>query len=74
MADDDHLYIEKTETTYRRTLHLDGVTTTVTDNRFEIVVRENNEVWEQLAVQQLREWCKWIKEKEKLRESRGMPS
>jgi hypothetical protein len=66
MSDEDLMYIEKSDSTYKRIIHLDGVTTTISNNKFEISVRERNEVWEQLAVQQLREWIKWRKSQEKL--------
>jgi len=72
MADEDYLYYEQTNGAYKRVMHLDGVRTTVCENRFEISVQDRTEIWEQLAVQQLREWIKWRKEQEELRESRSL--
>ena len=73
MNNDDYLYYEKTEIKYRRTLHLDGVRIAVSNNSFEISVHDTTEIWEQLAVKQLREWIKWRKEQAELRESRSVP-
>jgi hypothetical protein len=69
---DDYMYYKKDYETYERTLHLDGVRCTVRNNSFEISVQDNTEIWEQLAVQQLREWIKWRKEQAELRESRSV--
>ena len=52
MADEDYLYYEQTNGAYKRVMHLDGVRTTVCENRFEISVQDRTEIWEQLAVQQ----------------------
>lgn len=72
MAEEDYMYFENNLSTYKRVMHLDGVRTTVCENRFEISVQEHTEIWEQLAVQQLREWIKWRKEQEELKESRSV--
>jgi hypothetical protein len=50
-------------------LHLDGVTISVNNNAFEITVRDTTEIWEQHAVQQLREWLRWRKKIAELREA-----
>ena len=72
MGNEDYMYYKKDDTTYERTLHLDGVRCTVRNNSFEISVQANTEIWEQLAVQQLREWIKWRKEQAELQESRSV--
>ena len=69
----DYLHYQKTEETYSRTLHLDGVRITVSNNTFEISVHDNTEIWEQLAIQQLREWIKWRKDQATMREPRCVP-
>ena len=73
MGNEDYMYYKKDHETYGRTLYLDGVRYTVRNNSFEISVQTNTEIWEQLAVQQLREWIKWRKEQAELRESRSVP-
>jgi len=73
MSNEDYMYYEKTEGRYSRTLHLDGVRLTVSNNVFEISVHDNTEIWEQLAVQNLREWIKWRKEQAEMREPRSVP-
>jgi len=73
MSNEDYMYAEHTETSYTRVTHLDGVRTTVCENRFEIKVNERTEIWEQLAVQQLRDWIKWRKTQETVRESGSVP-
>jgi hypothetical protein len=72
MSNEDYMYYERTEGKYSRTLHLDGVRLTVTNNTFEISVHDNTEIWEQLAVQNLREWIKWRKEQAEMREPRSV--
>ena len=57
---------------YERVVHQDGVKTTVCLNKFEIIVAPGNDLWEQQAVQSLREWVRWRKAQEELRESRGL--
>ena len=52
------------ETGVRRVVQVDGVRTTVCENRFEIVASDRSEVIEQQAVQALREWVRWRKEQE----------
>lgn len=70
MSNEDYMYIEQTERAYVKVVNLDGVKTTINENRFEICVQTNTEIWEQLAVQHLRDWIKWRKKQEELRESR----
>jgi hypothetical protein len=57
---------------YERIIQSDGVRTTVCLNRFEIIAQPNCEVWEQHAVQHLREWIRTRKEKE-LQAAGGVP-
>ena len=72
MSNEDYMYIEQTEIAYVKVVNLDGVKTTISSNRFEISVQANTEIWEQLAVQPLRDWIRWRKEQEELRESRSV--
>jgi len=69
MSNEDYMYTESITGSYKRVTHLDGVRTTMCENRFEISVQDRTEIWEQLAVQQLREWIRWRKEQETVRES-----
>jgi len=73
MANDGFMYVEESQQTYKRVVHLDGVRTTVCENRFEITVQPHCEIWEQLAVQQLREWIRWRKAQEELQNTRSVP-
>ena len=73
MATDDYLYYQKDKDNYSRTLHLGGVRIVVSNNTFEISVHDNTEIWEQLAVQNLREWIRWRKEQAEMREPRSVP-
>lgn len=59
---------------YRRVLQHDGVRTTISTSRFEISVMLHGEVWEQEAVALLRDWVRWRKNEEKLRESGDLPA
>ena len=61
---------DKTE--IRRVVQVDGVRTTICENRFEISTGPRCEVIEQQAVQALREWIRWRKEEE-LRKFGDMP-
>jgi hypothetical protein len=73
MSNEDYMYYKKDEMSFERTIHLDGVKCCIRNNSFEILVHDNTDIWEQLAVQQLREWIRWRKEQAELRESRDMP-
>lgn len=46
------------ELRYNKVVHADGMTVTFSDNKFEINVHPFTEIWEQTAVQKLREWCR----------------
>lgn len=72
MANDDYMLIEAGKD-YSKIIQTDGVRTTVCANRFEILTSARSEINEQQAIQQLREWIRWRREKE-LRESGDMPS
>ena len=52
---------------YQRIVNTSGVSITECENRFEIVAQPDTEVWEQQAIQMLREWIR--RRQEKLRES-----
>ena len=65
--EDDYTYFQGGEN-YQRIVQVDGVRTTHCRNRFEILAAPGNDIWEQQAVQALREWIKWRKE-EQLRQS-----
>ena len=53
---------------YRKVLHLDGTRITLSDHKFELSVQPRSEVWEQQSVQLFREWIKWRKKQEEMRE------
>ena len=53
---DEEDYLEAVR--YNKVIHADGVTTTFSDNKFEVSVHKDSEVWEQAVVQKLREWCR----------------
>ena len=57
---DEYFYVQTQN--YTRIVQSDGVRTTVCENRFEILAMPHSEVWEQQAVQALREWVRWRKE------------
>jgi hypothetical protein len=63
MANEDYILVEAGED-YSKVIQTDGVRTTVCANRFEILTSARAEVQEQQAMQQLREWIRWRKEKE----------
>jgi hypothetical protein len=71
MKDDDYILVSAGED-YSKIVQTDGVRTTVCANRFEVLTSAHAEVNEQQAVQQLREWLKWRREKE-LRDSGLVP-
>lgn len=52
---------EEIECNNRRVITMDGVTVTVSDNKFEIYSRDGSDVIIQYAIQHLRQWCKWRK-------------
>ena len=56
--EDAYVYVEVEGAMYQRTVFVDGVRTTVGDNRFEIVADPHSDIWEQQAVQMLREWIR----------------
>jgi hypothetical protein len=63
MANEDYILVETGED-YSKVIQTDGVRTTVCANRFEILTSARSEINEQQAMQQLREWVRWRKEKE----------
>jgi hypothetical protein len=60
------------ETSYQKVIHLDGTRITLSDHRFELSVNPRSEVWEQESVKLFREWIKWRKGQEELREPRHL--
>ena len=70
---DDFMYADQTNGSYKRIIQLDGVRTTICENRLEIVVSPNSEVSEQVALHTLREWLRWRREQAQLREPRDLP-
>jgi hypothetical protein len=72
MAHDDYMLIEAGKD-YSKIVQTDGVRTTVCANRFEVLTTARAEINEQQAIQQLREWIRWRREKD-LRESGDLPS
>ena len=69
---DDFQYYQGTPDC-RRITQQNGVRTTTSLNRFEMVVDPGTEVWEQLAAQAIKEWVRWRKEQEELRQPGGVP-
>jgi hypothetical protein len=63
MEDEDYILVNARQD-YSKVVQTDGVRTTVCANRFEILTSARAEVQEQQAMQQLREWIRWRKEKE----------
>lgn len=56
----------------RKVVQHNGVRTTQSLNRFEVIVDNGTDVWEQTVVQSLREWIKWRRTQDELRESRDL--
>ena len=56
----------------RKVIQHNGVRTTQSLNRFEVIVDHGTDVWEQTVVQSLREWIKWRRTQDELRESRDL--
>jgi hypothetical protein len=52
---------------YNKVIHTDGVTTTFSDHKFEISVHPKSDIWEQAAVQKLRDWCRARRHKMELK-------
>ena len=71
MENDEYMLIEAGKD-YSKIVQTDGVRTTVCANRFEVLTTARAEINEQQAIQQLREWIRWRREKE-LRESGYLP-
>lgn len=67
MSDEDYTYFQGGED-YKKITRIDGVQTTFCRNRFEIIAAPGNDIWEQQAIQSLREWIRWRKE-EQLRQA-----
>lgn len=67
MKEEDYVHIQAGEN-YQRVIQSDGVRTTLCRNRFEIIAAPGNDIWEQQAIQSLREWIRWRKE-EQLRQA-----
>lgn len=73
MGEGDFLYAEQSDSSYQRVINLDGVRTTVCENRFEITTSRNAEVNEQVALVALKDWIKWRREQAQLREPSSLP-
>lgn len=58
----------------RRVIQHNGVRTTLSINRFEVIVDNGTDVWEQTVIQSIREWIRWRRTQEELRESRDLPA
>jgi hypothetical protein len=72
MKDGDYMYVEQTENSYQRIINMDGVRTTVCENRFEIATSTHAEINEQVALQTFKDWLRWRKQQAELREPSGM--
>ena len=60
---EDFLYHEISEKRYHRIMQLDGVRTTIAENRFEIVVEPKGDIYDVAVVALLKDWIKWRREK-----------
>lgn len=60
MADFDEIGLER----YLSVMKVDGVRTTMCENRFEITVQPDCKVWEQTAVKMLRDWIRTRQQKQ----------
>jgi hypothetical protein len=72
MSEGDFLYVDQTEQSYQRIVNMDGVRTTVCENRFEIATLATAEVNEQVAIHALKDWLRWRKMQAELREPSGL--
>jgi hypothetical protein len=68
MSDDNYQYVQLYEGSYLRIVNEDGVRTTFADNRFEVEVLPRTEINEQSVVKKFRDWIRWRKREEELRE------
>lgn len=66
--EDDYLHVQLGEK-YEKVTHADGVRTTHCRNRFEIVISSTGELSEQQAVQAIKDWVKWRKAEDELRDA-----
>lgn len=55
--DDDFIYA-KVGQDYEKITHMDGMRTTLCENRFEIIAKPTCEIQEQPTLQALREWIR----------------
>jgi len=62
MPNDDYIEIQA-GANYRKVTHINNVRTTVCENRFEILAAPSCEIYEQQAVQALREWIQERRQK-----------
>jgi len=72
MNEGTYMYVEQTEHSYQRIINMDGVRTTVCENRFEIATTTYAEINDQVAIQALKDWLRWRKEQAQLREPSSM--
>ena len=68
MSEGDYMYVEQTEYSYQRIVNMDGVRTTVCENRFEIATLAHAEINEITAIHMLKDWIRWRKVQAELRE------
>ena len=52
---DEFIYIE---VGYKRIVNVGGIKTVTSKDRFEIICEPHTDIWEQQAVQMLREWVR----------------
>lgn len=65
----DGMFVDMSNKSYVKVVHLDGVRITAFDNVFEITAKPGSDIWEQYAVQMLKDWIRW--RKKQLLESEG---
>ena len=68
MSEGDFMYVDTSKESYQKIINLDGVRTTVCENRFEVTTSPHAEINEQVAVQTLKDWLKWRRQQAQLRE------
>jgi hypothetical protein len=72
MSEEDYMYVEQTGQSYHRIVNMDGVRTTVCENRFEIATLTFAEINENTAIHMLKDWIRWRKHQAELREPSSM--
>ena len=64
---------EEDQEPYRKVLHVEGMRVTLSDHRFELSTHAGSEIGEFKASKIFRDWLRWRRSEEKLRESGHLP-